>query len=78
MVRDIEALNYSSADISFNILATVPGPQNVSIAFLNGDATTQTTQWQGRAVLNSGEELQAIVSSADNNLFISGYLLSAP
>lgn len=78
VVRDLEVLTYSGAAETAQFFVRIPGPLAITFAWLNCPATIEGVQWQGRVVANAGDILQASVSTADNQLVVSGYLLSSP
>lgn len=78
VIRDMAYFAYSG-DAQFLQVAVVnPGPSGGTIWYVISPAAVGTVQWQGRAVVESSGSIEAICGSADNQLVISGYLLSSP
>jgi hypothetical protein len=78
VVRDVVLWNNDSGEQSMSIGATVPGPLNVLISQWFNVGSNATVEWQGRQVLNAGDELWAYSAGVDASVMASGYLLSSP
>jgi hypothetical protein len=76
VVRDIEASNSGSATSSLNVALVVSGSGNVgNVLVLQNVAAGAHTQWEGRLVLNAGDELAAGATAGSFFLVVSGYSL---
>ena len=79
VVRDIEASNVGGAVASLNVALVVSGVGNVgNVLILQNVAAGAHSQWEGRLVLNAGDQLAAGATAGSFFLCVSGYNLTAP
>jgi hypothetical protein len=78
VLRDVSVRNQTADTSLIQVGATVPGPLNVVIAQFDSVAANDVVSWQGRQVLNAGDELWLYNSEGSAQAIASGYLLSAP
>jgi hypothetical protein len=76
VLRDVCLWNNDAAEQTMSVGLTVPGPLNVLIEQWDNVASNNTVEWQGRQVLNAGDEFWAYSAGADASVLASGYLLS--
>lgn len=78
VLRDLEVLNlYDGANVA-GLYLDIPGPLQVQVGNWPLGSFGEPFQWQGRVVLNAGDEIQAVVGISSIQMVCSGYLLSAP
>lgn len=75
VVRDMELVAPQTGGDTFNIISVVSG-QGVYIWYPGSLQANEWRQWQGRAVVPAGGELQVFSSAPNAYLMVSGYLLS--
>jgi hypothetical protein len=76
VVRDVETCNLSgSEDHLILVLRSSGGGQNILVS-LGPIANGYTAQWQGRVVMNAGDELLAEAGIANWNVTVSGYVFT--
>lgn len=75
VLRDIEIYNYSGAVQALSLSVLVSGA-NFKCLQLPLPVGIQTTQWQGRIVLEPTDILQGHCTTVDNFLYVSGYVLT--
>lgn len=77
VLRDIEIVTSSAAASSgFIYLHTATGGQDVIVYQWTALAFQQHLQWDGRVVFEPGDELNAVVDTAQADVYLSGYNLA--
>lgn len=77
VIRDIEAYNASAGSLAFSISVEVSGSTKAFV-WVQGSAGAGTwSQWRGRAVLPTGDELAVSTGGSGIYVLVSGYLLDA-
>jgi hypothetical protein len=76
VVRDVELINTGSAAMSFGLIVRTSGGTQAQWASVSGVAVNSQYQWEGRVVMNPGDELILTTSEAGMQLIVSGYLLA--
>lgn len=74
VVRDVELYNSSAGPVLFQLFCTGPGG-NIQIYTDLTLPVEKSVQWQGRTVLNGGQQLASSAGAEGVQLIISGYLL---
>jgi hypothetical protein len=77
VVKDVELYQWSGGAL-FLYIAVKSGPAVGTFAGSQVPSSTSSYQWQGRVVLNAGDELLGLSPTANNQCIISGYQLSGP
>lgn len=76
VLRDLQVGQEEGGPGDFSLYAVGnPGSTNALIVTYPALTSTQTGQWQGRLVLNAGDELAGSVSAGGFTVWASGYLL---
>lgn len=75
IVRDIEAYNFGGVADKLYVTTLGAGRPTGFVWVVEGPASGVTSQWQGRLVLKSGDELQAQAVASTWSLMVSGYVL---
>lgn len=78
VVRDVELYAATSAPIQFAIAVGVSGSPRSYVWFVNPLNAGDWKQWQGRTVLDFGQQLLAVAGASGVDVTASGYLLSGP
>lgn len=78
VVRDLEGRNLGPDADTLILRIIVPGPLNVTAAQLYQIGDDESGQWTGRVVVNAGETIEVVPATNTWQVFVSGYLLSAP
>lgn len=76
VIRDMEQFTGGAADL-FNVQISVSGSLSI-VWYLSSAPASSWHQWTGRVVVPPGGLIQAFASNANDQLIVSGYLLSAP
>lgn len=74
VVRDVEIYNSTAGPVLFQLFTTGPGG-NIQIYTDLALPAEKSVQWQGRTVLNGGQQLASSAGAAGVQLIVSGYLL---
>jgi hypothetical protein len=77
VIRDITATMFSTAAGDVLILGINP-PGVYNVGFKTYGTNYQPAHWDGRMVLNPGDELLANTNATSANVVVSGYLLATP
>lgn len=78
VVRDVELYGNVGSDAEVALEVTVPGPLTIIWFVVNPLAPGAWVHWEGRVVLNAGDDLIAVTTVNGVHVTVSGYLLSAP
>lgn len=78
VVRDLQAYNSGGASDALFVALVIPGPATLTLWHFAGVAASTSDQWQGRVVLNAGDQLELFSAAEAFEVLISGYLLSSP
>ena len=76
VLRDIELFIGGTADL-FNLQIGVPGNTEI-VWYLNSPPASSWHQWTGRTVVKGGESIFAFATNANDQIVVSGYLLTGP
>jgi hypothetical protein len=74
VLRDVEVWNPDAA--VQHVLVAIGAPGHLATALFLLGQPGATTQWEGRVVVNGGEEIFVSSGSPDTQAIICGYLLS--
>lgn len=78
VVRDLELYGNVASDAEVALEITAPGPLTIIWFVVNPLVPGAWDHWEGRVVLNAGDELVAVTTVNGVHVTVSGYLLSAP
>lgn len=78
VVRDVSVTAPTSTDAGSVAIYVSGGTPSATIQRWASVAGLSTVQWQGRQVLEAGDDLRMLVGAGSVQALVSGYQLSAP
>jgi hypothetical protein len=75
VLRDIELYQYSGGSGLYYLAISAAG-SNAIVYAVTAAPTASSYHWDGRVVMNAGDELLGQAAAANNQVVVSGYLLA--